>query len=559
MTELRPYQRAAIDAMKEYWANGGGNPLVDMATGVGKSVVLAGLIKELREEYPDLRILVLVHVKELVEQDAKAILRLWPQAPIGINSAGLGRRDRRSPILFASVQSVHRIARELGPRDLVLIDEAHLVPFSGDGMYRTLLEELREIVPDLRVGGFTASPYRLDRGRLDDGDDRLFSDTVYRYGIGDGISDGYLAPLISKATLTTLDVSGVARRGGEFVAGALESAVNIDPITQAAVSELVELGHDRRSWLLFASGVNHAIKLRDAVRARGISCEVVTGETPAGERDRIIRDFRAGRIRCLSNAQVLTTGFDSPNVDLIGMLRPTLSKGLYVQICGRGTRPVYLSGFDPNAATAKERIAAIARSSKPNCLVLDYAGNVRRHGPVDAIEIRGSAGGAREGAVTVETVRAKECPDCQTLVALNCRECSTCGHEWVRDDGPKHEPTADGERPILSSAGPAWMPVSDVQLFRHQKPGSPVSLRVEYACGLTVYREWACFEHEGYAKSKAGSWWRRMGGLLPVPATVQEAEDRARELALPAEIQVKPAGKYFEVVGYRFADRSAAA
>lgn len=149
---LRGYQRETVDAILAYWRTGGRNPLVDLATGTGKSVVIATLVRELLEAYPDMRVLMLVHVKELVEQNARALLRTWPAAPIGINSAGLGRRDIHQRILFASIQSVFRRAERLGPRDLVLIDEAHLTPKAGTGMYRALLDRLRELVPDMRVG-----------------------------------------------------------------------------------------------------------------------------------------------------------------------------------------------------------------------------------------------------------------------------------------------------------------------------------------------------------------------------------------------------------------------
>ena len=159
MTELRSYQTAAIEAVRGYWRAGGENPLVEMATGTGKSPTMAGLLKSLLGEYPNLRVIVLVHVRELVEQDAMAMIRAWPGAPIGINSAGLGKRDRHSQILFASIQSVYREdGYSLGPRDLVLIDESHLVPRDGEGMYRTFLDKLRQRVPDLRVAGFTATP-----------------------------------------------------------------------------------------------------------------------------------------------------------------------------------------------------------------------------------------------------------------------------------------------------------------------------------------------------------------------------------------------------------------
>lgn len=536
MTTLRPYQRDAVDAVFDFWANGGENPLVEAATGVGKSVMLATLIRELLERYPEMRILVVVHVRELVEQDAKALLRLWPAAPVGINSAGLGRRDWRSRILFCSIQSVYRAAAQLGPRDLVLIDEAHLVPRAGDGMYRRLLDDLRATTPDLRVAGFTATPYRLDSGRLDEGDDRVFSEIVFSYGIGQGIEDGFLSPLVSKATATTLDVSGVARRGGEFVAGSLEAAVDREDVTDAAVAELVTLGADRKSWLLFASGVAHAMHLRDAVRRRGIRAEMISGETPAGERDRLVREFREGRLRCLTNCAVLTTGFDAPGVDLVAMLRPTLSVGLYVQIVGRGTR---------------------LAPGKTDCLILDYAGNVRRHGPVDAIVVAGKAKGGRAAAAEVEQVRAKECPACQSLNALNARTCVTCGHEWTRDEAPKHEAQADAESLILSSQAPPWRRVTGWDFKRHTKPGSPDSLCVSFHCGVSTHRLWVCLEHTGGVRGRAERWWSDRGGGW-APQTVAEALDRTDELAMPAEIRVRKNGKYHEIVGYRDAMREAA-
>lgn len=532
MTTLRPYQADAIASVLDYWGDGGGNPLVSMATGTGKSVVIAELVRELHDINPDIRMLMLVHVKELVAQNVQALLRSYPGAAIGINSAGLGRRDRRQPILFASVQSVHRLGPdELGHRDIVLIDEAHLVPRAGEGMYLTLLERLRRGVPDMRVAGFTATPFRLDSGRLDQGDARLFDDVVFNYGIGQGISDGYLSPLVSKATASSMDVGGVARRGGEFVSGALEVAVDKDWITRAAVDEMVTLGEARRSWLAFCAGVAHAEHVRDEVRSRGISCEMVTGETPDGERDRIIRAFKEGQIRCLTNAMVLTTGFDAPAVDMIAMLRPTLSTGLYVQICGRGTR-----------------LAA----GKENCLVLDFAGNVKRHGPVDAILIETGPRASTKTKADVDEVQGKECPGCHELVALNTRTCPACDHEWPVIDKPKHDAVADATTPILTTEPPVWVRVDDVRYFRHAKDGKTPSMRVEYGCGLQVYREWICFEHEpgSFPRGKAVQWWRERGEG-EVPATVNEALRRAHDLLPPGEIRVRLKGKFWEIIGRR--------
>lgn len=536
MITLRPYQQDAIAAVKAYWDNGGGNPLVEMATGTGKSMVIAELTRSLMAEYPAMRVIMLVHVRELVQQNFMALLKVWPDAPAGIYSAGLGKRDAHHRITFASIQSVFRRADQLGQRDLILIDEAHLVPAKGEGMYRQLLDEIHARSPHARVCGFTATPYRLDTGRLDAGSARLFDETVYRYGIAEGIEDKFLSPLVSKAGLTEIDVSGVQRRGGEFVPAQLESAS--DKITAQAVSEICEFGKSRRSWLVFCAGVKHAFNVRDAMRAAGVSCETVTGDTPSGERDSILRRFKAGEIKSLTNAQVLTTGFDAPGVDLVVMLRPTLSTGLYVQIVGRGTR------LSPG---------------KENCLVLDYAGNIRRHGPVDAVgaDTKDFSTDGDTGKVSVDSVRAKECPGCTELIAINSITCKVCGHEFPREEKPKHEAEAEKSVGILSGekVAPQQIPVVDWRLDRYQKAHMPDSLLVRFIAGISEYREWVAFEHGMTARQHAMQWWSLHGGMSPYPKTTDEALHRMDELVMPSTISVKPNKKYFDIVGRSFPAR----
>lgn len=531
MTSLRTYQRESIDAILNYWQQGeAGNPLIELATGTGKSVVLAQLKKELLLGWPLMRVLVLVHVRELVAQNYQQLLRLWPQAPAGINSAGLGRRDFNQPIIFASVQSVYKNPERLGKRDLVLIDEAHLTPQGSNGMYHKLLDGLRRINPNLRVAGCTATPYRLDSGRLDKGKERLFDRIVYSYGIHEGVRDGYLSPLTSKGMKSEINVKDVAKRGGEFIAGALEKAADQSDLVAAACDEIIKHGGARRSWLLFCSGVDHAAHVSEELVQRGISSAVVTGETPKSERDRILTSFKAGSIRAVCNMSVLTTGFDAPNTDLIAMLRPTLSTGLYVQMLGRGTR---------------------IAPTKKDCLVLDFSGNVRRHGPVDLIDVGGKSkgeGAATDVAVKTETVRAKECPECSSLVAIQTMLCPDCGHHW--QSAPKHEAKADSQAQVMSGRdADGYVPVSDVQYYKHEKKSgsrvdfskseSPTTLRVSYGVGVSVVNDWKCFSHPqgSYPQRFASSWWLEAGGKSPVPVSVDEALARCDELRAPAAIK----------------------
>jgi DNA repair protein RadD len=522
---LRPYQRAAIEALYDYFSASSGNPLVVMPTGTGKSLCIAGFTREAIAAYGDTRVLILTHVKELIQQNFMALLRAWPEAPAGIYSAGLSRRDIHAQILFAGIQSIHRHARQVQRCDLVLIDEAHLLGRGDSGMYRSFLAQLNEINAGLlKVVGFTATPYRLDSGLLHEGKDRLFTDIAFQVPVLEMIQQGYLCPVVPKQTSTQLDVGGVGTRGGEFSAKDLEAAVDRDEVTRAAVQEIVQHGEGRGSWLVFCSGVAHARHVRDAIREHGISAETVTGDTPAPERDGILAAFKAGRLRCVTNANVLTTGFDAPGTDLIALLRPTKSVGLYVQMVGRGTR---------------------LAEGKDDCLVLDFAGNTARHGPIDTVDGRKKEP-AGDGEAPI-----KVCPECQTINHASARHCIECDHEFPLPV-VKVAPQAASNALLSTQIQASWCDVTGITYARHDKPGKPASLRVTYECGLARHSEWVCFEHTGFPRDKAVGWWRRRAGNLPPPATVDQALRQLDSLRRPISIQVKPAGQYTEISAARF-------
>jgi len=522
--ELRPYQREAVDAIYSYFSANDGNPLIVLPTGCGKSIVLATFLREAVEGWADTRVLVLTHIRELIQQDYAALIRLWPTAPAGIYSAGLNKRDIDAQILFAGIQSIYKRAYGVQRCDLVLIDEAHLLGESESGMYRQFLRELRQINPMLKVIGLTATPYRMKTGLLHEGEGRLFTDVAYEVPILQMIEQGYLAPVVPKKTDTQLDVSGVGTRGGEFIASELERAVDLDPINQSAVAEIVRHGADRGSWLIFCAGVQHATHIRDAIRSHGISCETVTGDTPTPERDRILAAFKSGKLRAVTNMGVLTTGFDAPGIDLIAMLRPTKSVGLYCQMLGRGTR---------------------LANGKENCLILDCAGNTLRHGPLDRVDGKVKRKGDGGGDAPVKT-----CPDCQTICHASVRQCSECGHEFPAPQ-PELSAFASTAAILSTQLRPEWLEVTRVGYKLHQKPDKPPTMRVDYLCGLVTHSEWVCFQHTGYPREKAIQWWRKRSPS-PVPTSIMEAVTASPSLQTPTHIQVRPAGKYTEIVGVRF-------
>ena len=192
-------------------------------------------------------------------------------------------------------------------------------------MYRRFLAELTAINRDLKVVGFTATPYRLDSGVLHEGEDAVRLSSPTDAAIAEMIRDGWLAEAVTRPITTRLEVMGVGSRGGEFIAGQL-AAADIDTTNRAAVEEMMALGHDRRAWLVFCAGVEHAQHVAAAFRERGIAAATITGETPGPERDRLIAAFRRGELRCLTNANVLTTASTCP-------------RSTCWPCCGRPSRP----------------------------------------------------------------------------------------------------------------------------------------------------------------------------------------------------------------------------
>lgn len=517
---LRTYQEAALTALNSYFARSRGNPLVVAPTGSGKSVIIAEFCRRTLTAWPDVTLLMLTHVRELVRQNADELCGLWPEAPLGIYSAGLGLRQVR-PITFAGIQSIYDQAPKLGHVDLVLIDEAHLVPAAGEGMYRTLLDDLRAINPKLKVIGFTATPFRTDSGRLTDAG-HIFTDVAYDIDLLRLIEEKYLCRLVARSVKdeSVLNTSGIPVRAGEFALNVMETmALDLVP---KAVAECQRLGALRKSWLVFACGVDHGFDVAAKLTDGGIEARMVAGDTPKEQRDEIIADFKSGRLRCLVNANVLTTGFNAPNVDLIAILRATYSPGLLVQMCGRGMR---------NAP------------GKEDCLVLDFGGNFERHGPINAIRPRRQRA---DGSIEKPSpALLRICFTCSHQEIVRSDRCANCGTPWPVPL-PSHGAQASTKAPIAETQ---TLPVLDFTCGPHHKAGKPVSMVVSYRTPEGWVDQWICLEHTGYARQKAATWWQQRG-QMPVPVTVDEALQRVSELRIPKEIRVGMEGSFFRVLGY---------
>lgn len=544
--QLRWYQDEGVFSIFDYFERGGtGNPIIAMPTGTGKSLVIAAFLERVFSLWPRQRVIMLTHVKELIEQNAEELLKLWPTAPLGIYSAGLKQRDVILPIIFGGIQSVAKHPEWFGWRDLVLIDECHLLSPNDDTQYQKAIAALKTINPHLKVIGLSATPFRLRQGMLTDGG--LFTDICYDITGPEAfnrlIAEGWISPLVAKPTKTVIDVSGVGMVNGDFKRGELEKAVDKDEITYGAVKETCELGYDRNCWLTFGAGIKNVEHITAMFQSFGVSSVAVHSDYSDTENRNRIKAFKRGEFRNLVNMNKFTTGFNHPPIDLIADLQPTCSPGKHVQKGGRGTRPSPATG-------------------KLNCLYLDFARNTVRNGPINDPRIPNKPG--KGGG----DVPVRICDVCGTY---NHAAARFCGGGSSAEEGKLRGGCGQAfefETKIFASAYEGQVLASDapiVEYFnvqrvlynKHEKKNaegfliSPPSIKVSYFCGLQMFTEWVCLEHSGMAGKRARDWWRQRHAEEP-PATTYEALQRTRELKVPARIRVWTNKKYPEVLGYEY-------
>jgi DNA repair protein RadD len=323
MLHLRPYQEAAKAALYDHLRTRDDNPCVVIPTAGGKTPVIASVCKDAVGLWQG-RVLILAHVKELLEQAADKLNAVCPEVRFGVYSAGLKRRDTSHPVIIAGIQSVYKRACELDAFDLVVIDEAHMIPPEGDGMYRQFLADAKAVNPHLRIVGFTATPFRLKTGSICTPDGFLNA-VCFEVGVRELIVGGYLCPLITKAGINKVDTSTLHIRGGEYIAGEVEDLMDQQWLVEAACGETVGYTGNRNAVLIFASGVKHGEHVVATLKEKhGIECGFVTGETPTDRRDALLNRFKGGELKYLCNVNVLTTGFDAPNIDCVALIRPTI-------------------------------------------------------------------------------------------------------------------------------------------------------------------------------------------------------------------------------------------
>ena len=360
---LRPYQQQAVDATVQHFRATNKAAVIVLPTGAGKSLVIAELARLARR-----KILVLTHVKELVEQNHDKFRKYGDLAGTksGVYSAGLNLKQTEQQVTFASVQSVVRnLGQFANEYSLVIIDECHRVSdFEQDNQYGKIIQQLLEHNQDLKILGLTATPYRMGMGwiykyhyhgikRSDEA--RPFEKCIYELPLSFMLKNSYLTqPSFVDAPIAQYDFSALSSNAqGEYNTEQVnELLVRYPRVTQAIIEQVESYAEKRKGVMIFAATVKHANEILGYLPEG--TAALVTGSTKNAERAELIEQFKQQKLKYLVNVSVLTTGFDAPHVDLIAILRPTESVSLYQQIVGRGLR---------------------LAEGKEDCLVIDYAGN----------------------------------------------------------------------------------------------------------------------------------------------------------------------------------------
>ncbi|MDR3154508.1 MAG: DEAD/DEAH box helicase [Deltaproteobacteria bacterium] len=541
--ELFDYQKEAVDRL-ETRLRESPRVLLQAPTGAGKAVLAAEIMRRYAIRYPKMRIGFAVHRKELVEQAADKLIKVWPEGVfhVGMACASAGRVETGKRVTVGSIQTLRR--RDFPrPFDLLIADEAHHIPCAEDGgEWHSMIGEWEAARPGLRVLGFTATPYRLADGPIygppsRPGRTNFFPALDWSITIDELVALGRLAPWRGKVPVDMGgELSGVRRIAGEYSERDLEGLMCRERHVSTAVEAYSRYGEGRKKCVLFGVTVAHAEILAEAFRGAGHRAAAVHSRLGREDRESALRDFAEGRLEFIANVGVLTEGWDCPPVDLIMLCRPTMSPGLYVQMLGRGLR---------------------AWPGKKDLLFLDLADNWKRHGDPSSPRFPWLGGdGSGEGEAPFKVCGN---PDCKSAVPLGSAKCPACGWEF-----PVKKPEEARKVPELKEVAPGQAPRggNGNGVGEGKRPYGLflepyVTRRGDRMARLTVYFEGArpvptYLDVEGQASvmgwKRARQVWLRLAPGAAAPKSVDDAVARAGELVLPESLTVSKDPNGFRVI-----------
>lgn len=498
MYKLRPYQQEAVDNTLKYFKKRRNPAVIVLPTGAGKSLVIAELAKIAVG-----RVLVLAHVKELVEQNHLKYESYGLHA--GIYSAGLNQKDSSQKVIFGSIQSVAKADDTFfSDFTLLVIDECHRVGLEPDSQYAQVIKRLKLNNQRICILGLTATPYRLGlgwiynyalRGEMKTQELRFFKHCIYDLPLEYMIRNRYLTPPVKvDIPVTSYDFSELTETGKTYTLAEVDELLHkqrrLTPLIVKNIIDITE-SYKRQGVMIFSSTVNHAKEIMNSL-PQG-QARLVVGTTELSERDQIVDDFKNKAFKYLVNVSVLTTGFDAPHVDVIAILRPTESISLYQQIIGRGLRldtdkkdclildytGIGHSIFTPEIGDKKTDSESVpVEVPCPDCgFVNDFWGLVDEEGNV--LEHYGrTCRGGHTNPDTYEITpcgyrfRFKLCTQCSAQNDVTARECSSCGSVLIDPDEKLKQAKLSKDAHVLT-------PDSIEMLERFDKNGTPY-LQVKY-------------------------------------------------------------------------------
>lgn len=487
---LRPYQQDALTACM-YALEHGEHPVINAATGSGKSAIIAALAAQLPG-----RILVVTHRKKLLSQNSAQLKRyLGAGEDVGVYSAGLDQRDTQPRIIFGGVQSIYKRMEELqaaGIFEYLIVDEVHLAaPPGQDLMYNAVFSAC----PTAQRIGLSATPSRM--GTPIYGEGQWFDRCVITVGIKQ-LTPEYLAPLVELQHATDIDLSAIRKKAGEFVLADAGQVFSEEKVARAAVQEIALLANHRKKWAVFCCDIAHTRLVAALLNDMGVPCGQMTSDQNTDANDAALAAFEQGHSRALASCIMMTTGFDIPDIDCVVLLRPTLSKELLIQMLGRGTRQA---------------------EGKKDCLILDYAGNLERHAPLDEISAQ-------------QKTPAREKKDAEHQERERERE--------ERERQAKHRGSIlDARDTILRVLSMTYNVVPS------KKQTGKNLLQVIYRCdGGRYVTQWLCIEYpeKSWAHRNAAAWFMRRNCL--VPRTAMQGMAIARTSQQPQQIAVTKDGQW---------------
>jgi len=502
MMQLRDYQSAAVERCWEHLCNRSGNPIIVIPTGGGKTPIECTIARRAVHEAGAAGVMLVSHVSELVAQVAGCLDRMGVDH--GVYAAGLGRRETGKRITSAMINSVFNRGHEFGTINLLLIDECHRVSGNAGSMYGQLIEGLRHANPRMKVVGLSATPFRLDSGPLVQ-PGSMWERICYEAKVKTLVDAGWLSPMTNEPTKAQFDLGQLQVVGKDYSEASQQSIYHGTDLERAVI-EMIDICNatGRRSVIVFCPSVQ---VVEEVAKLIGIDAAMVHGGISDLERAAAIDGHKSGSVRFLVNCEVLTTGYDAPGIDAVVLFRATQSAGLFAQMAGRGFR---------------------LAEGKRDCLLLDYGGNLMRHGPLDALDY-GYPRKPGEGKPPL-----KKCPACEEQVPIAWETCQHCGFEFPVE--PK-----------------------EIDLHRDEKSkvyAEPEEFEVENWSYGPMLSEWICLNHDGWAGEKAMAWWLDHRGPEieedELNDRIDVAAGRFDELRMPSKIWAIQDGKFWRITKREF-------